>query len=106
MVPMMKEPLSANFMLEVPLASVPAVEMCWLQGKPGVQGKHGWAEATVLDALKRRIETEERRLAQSRALKPQLLQAKVHSSRARHQPAARLHLSSAPGMMISASDTL
>lgn len=33
MVPMMKEPLSANFMLEVPLASVPAVEMCWLQGR-------------------------------------------------------------------------
>ena len=29
-VPMMNEPLSANFMLLVPLASVPAVEMCWL----------------------------------------------------------------------------
>ena len=30
-VPMMSDPLSANFMLLVPLASVPAVEMCWLQ---------------------------------------------------------------------------
>lgn len=41
MVPMMKAPLSANFMLEVPLASVPAVEMCWLhrQGR----ARQGWA---------------------------------------------------------------
>ena len=36
MVPMMKEPLSANFMLEVPEASVPAVEMCWLSSAAGM----------------------------------------------------------------------
>ena len=31
MVPMMSAPFIANFMLPVPLASVPAVEMCWLR---------------------------------------------------------------------------
>jgi hypothetical protein len=29
MVPMMRHPFIWNFMLLVPLASVPAVEMCW-----------------------------------------------------------------------------
>jgi hypothetical protein len=29
MVPMMRQPFIWNFMLEVPEASVPAVEMCW-----------------------------------------------------------------------------
>ena len=29
MVPMIKQPFMANFMLDVPDASVPAVEMCW-----------------------------------------------------------------------------
>ena len=35
-VPMIREPLMANFMLEVPLASVPAVEICWLMSAAGV----------------------------------------------------------------------
>ena len=35
MVPMMREPFIANFMLPVPEASVPAVLMCWLTSEPG-----------------------------------------------------------------------
>ena len=35
MVPRMRQPFMANFMLEVPDASVPAVEMCWLRSAPG-----------------------------------------------------------------------
>ena len=35
MVPMMSAPFMANFMFPVPLASVPAVEMCWLQQQDG-----------------------------------------------------------------------
>ena len=36
MVPMMRQPFMANFMLLVPLASVPAVLMCWLSSAPGI----------------------------------------------------------------------
>ena len=35
-VPMIREPFIANFMLDVPDASVPAVEMCWLSSAPGI----------------------------------------------------------------------
>ena len=35
MVPMMRQPFMANFMLLVPLASVPAVLMCWLSSEAG-----------------------------------------------------------------------
>jgi hypothetical protein len=35
MVPMMRPPFMANFMLLVPLASMPAVEMCWLRSEAG-----------------------------------------------------------------------
>lgn len=36
MVPMMRHPFIWNFMLEVPEASVPAVEMCWDSSAPGM----------------------------------------------------------------------
>ncbi len=36
MVPMMRPPLSANFMLDVPLASMPAVEMCCDRSEAGM----------------------------------------------------------------------
>jgi hypothetical protein len=36
MVPMMRPPFRANFMLEVPLASMPAVEMCWDRSDAGM----------------------------------------------------------------------
>jgi len=32
----MRPPLMANFMLEVPEASMPAVEMCWLRSDAGM----------------------------------------------------------------------
>ena len=32
---MMRLPFIANFMFDVPLASVPAVEICWLRSEPG-----------------------------------------------------------------------
>ena len=35
-VPMISDPFIANFMLDVPDASVPAVEMCWLSSAPGI----------------------------------------------------------------------
>lgn len=34
MVPMMRQPLSANFMFDVPEASVPAVEICYDNSAP------------------------------------------------------------------------
>ena len=37
-VPMMRLPFIANFMLLVPLASVPAVLMCWLSSHPARAG--------------------------------------------------------------------
>ena len=90
MVPMMKEPLRANFMLLVPLASVPAVEMCWLQHgqESGEMVRVGQASACRCCGY-----TELERLVQGEAT-PQLKHI--------HQP----HLSSAAGMMTSASDTL
>ena len=36
MVPMMRQPFIWNFMLEVPEASVPAVEMCWDSSAAGM----------------------------------------------------------------------
>jgi hypothetical protein len=36
MVPMMRQPFIWNFMLEVPEASVPAVEMCWDSSLAGI----------------------------------------------------------------------
>lgn len=40
----MREPLMANFMLEVPEASVPAVEICWLISAAGMIN---WAVDTL-----------------------------------------------------------
>ena len=36
MVPRMRLPFMQNFMLDVPEASVPAVEMCWLTSEAGM----------------------------------------------------------------------
>jgi len=57
MVPMMRQPFIWNFMLLVPLASVPAVLMCWLRSEAAGQDrdpdqrraaeKRVWREANV-----------------------------------------------------------
>jgi hypothetical protein len=48
MVPMISEPFMQNFMLEVPLASVPAVEMCCDSSLAGMRysagARLGWAQ--------------------------------------------------------------
>jgi hypothetical protein len=44
MVPMMVQPFIWNFMLDVPLASVPAVLMCWLRSEAA--GQAGRQEPT------------------------------------------------------------
>lgn len=35
-VPMSRSPFKQNFMFDVPDASVPTVEMCWLMSKAGI----------------------------------------------------------------------
>ena len=91
MVPMISAPFMANFMLPVPLASVPAVEMCWLRsgrvrGNPENVPQQG-------------------QLAASAYCCACILSSALSTSRSIPAGCAP-HLSSVPGMMVSATDTL
>ena len=111
MVPMMSAPFIANFMLPVPLASVPAVEMCWLQawGQAGGRGRHcvaaaaggggggGAAPAGHPPAVQQVLPATQQPQAPDRA-QPASPPVRTQSSPA--------HLSSVPGMIVSATLTL
>ena len=51
MVPMMRDPFMANFMLPVPEASVPAVLMCWDSSEPAMQDSSLRHTATSIAAI-------------------------------------------------------
>jgi len=112
---MMSAPFMANFMLPVPLASVPAVEMCWLQGSKGTGEKRPGGHMLATNG-------NSQGSMQFRMLHMLAICAcHVHAASPCHLPAntgvctGRLpmhaalmttDLSSVPGMMHSARDTL
>ena len=97
--PMMSAPFMANFMLPVPLASVPAVEMCWLHGRGRGGGNHAGEEPFRHAGMSQHGGSTLRRAPgiafRVSANKPRLWRR-----------VGTTHLSSVPGMMVSATDTL